>query len=139
MSYVKTFQIVLFSMLEEMFKFSRHQYPQDCASFFAPSWHDTNSCCYFLNFLDSGLTWRPTLASCFPEILMETTLASVTTKRKIFLPWVLNSSAVTGLEVSWTILDLLCLLEIKNGYQVCHIFLNIRTILKGAWTLGSCV
>lgn len=109
-----------------------------CASFFAPSWHDTNSCCYFLNFLDSGLTWRPTLASCFPEILMETTLASVTTNRKIFLPWVLNSKAVTGLEVSWTILDLLCLLEIKNGYQVCHIFLNIRTILKGAWTLGSC-
>lgn len=136
---MKTLQIVLFSMLEEMLQFNRHQYPQDFVLvFFAPLWHDTNSCCYFLNFLDSGLTCRPTLMSCFPEILMETTLASVTTNRKIFLPWVLNSSAVTGLEVSWTILDLLCLLEIKNGYQVCHIFLNIRTILKGAWTLGSC-
>lgn len=112
---MKTLQIVLFSMLEEMLKFNRHQYPQDFVLVFLPN---TNSCCYFLNFLDSGLTCRPTLMSCFPEILMETTLASVTTKRKIFLPWVLNSSAVTGLEVSWTILDLLCLSEIKIGYQV---------------------
>lgn len=135
---MKTLQIVLFSMLEEMFKFNRHQYPQDFVLVFLPHHGMTQTA--FLDFLDSGLTWRPTLASCFPEILMETTLASVTTNRKIFLPWVLNSKAVTGLEVSWTILDLLCLLKIKNGYQVlvCHIFLNIRTILKGAWTLGSC-
>lgn len=41
MSYVKTLQIVLFSMLEEMFKFNRHQYPQDFVLVFCPimAWH----------------------------------------------------------------------------------------------------
>lgn len=36
MSYVKTLQIVLFSMLEEMFKFNRQQYPQDFVLVFLP-------------------------------------------------------------------------------------------------------
>lgn len=87
-----------------------------CVSFFVLLWYDINSCCYFLNFLDSGLIWRFILAFCFFEILMEIILVFVITNRKIFLFWVLNFKVVIGLEVLWIILDLLCLLEIKNGY-----------------------